>query len=79
MRIRGIAQARPRFGYNRVYILLRREGWRVNLKRVRRLYRLEGLQLRLRVRKRRHRALPRGTVPPATGPQQRWSMDLVHD
>jgi transposase InsO family protein len=46
MRIREIAQARPRFGHHRVYVMLRREGWRVNLKRVRRLYRLEGLQVR---------------------------------
>ena len=79
MRIGEIAHSRPRFGYNRVYILLRREGWRVNLKRVRRLYRLEGLQVRLRVRKHRHRALHRGPVPPPTGLQQRWSMDFVHD
>lgn len=79
MRIREIAEARPRFGYQRVYVMLRREGWRVNLKRVRRLYRLEGLQVRLRVRKRRHRALHRGPVPVATGLQQRWSMDFVHD
>ena len=79
MRIREIAQARPRFGYHRVYILLRREGWRVNLKRVRRWYRLEGLQVRLRVRKQRHRALHRGAVPAPTGLQQRWSMDFVHD
>jgi putative transposase len=79
LRIREIAEARPRFGYNRVYILLRREGWRVNLKRVRRLYRLEGLQVRLRVRKRRHRALHRGPVPAAAGLQQRWSMEFVHD
>ena len=79
MRIRELALARPRFGYNRIHILLRREGWRVNLKRVRRLYRLEGLQVRLRVRKRRHRALHRGPVPFPTGLSQRWSMDVVHD
>jgi putative transposase len=59
--------------------MLRREGWRVNLKRVRRLYRLEGLQVRLRVRKRRHQSLHRGAVPASTGPRQRWSMDFVHD
>ena len=35
--------ARLRFGYQRIHILLRREGWRVNKKRVRRLYRLDGL------------------------------------
>src|SRR5688572_26776390 len=42
MRIRELAHARPRFGYLRIWVLLRREGWRVNKKRVRRLYRLEG-------------------------------------
>jgi putative transposase len=71
LRIRELAVARPRFGYNRIYIMLRREGWRVNLKRVRRLYRLEGLQVRLRVRKRRHQSLHRGAVPASTGPRQR--------
>lgn len=63
MRIRELAMARPRFGYNRIHTLLRREGWRVNKKRVRRLYRLEGLQLRMRVRRRKHMALHRGAVP----------------
>ena len=43
MRIREIAQARPRFGYVRIWIMLRREGWRDNKKRVHQLYRLEGL------------------------------------
>ena len=50
MRIRDLAHARPRFGYQRITVLLRREGWPVNRKRVRRLYRLQGLQLRMRVR-----------------------------
>ena len=54
LRIRELAHARPRFGYLRIWVLLRREGWRVNRKRVRRLYRLEGLQLRMRVRRRKH-------------------------
>lgn len=62
MRIRDLAHARPRFGYLRVWVLLRREGWAVNEKRVRRLYRLEGLQLRMRVRRRKHQALHRGAV-----------------
>jgi putative transposase len=48
MRIRDIANDRPRFGYIRIHALLRREGWVVNLKRVHRLYRLEGLQVRMR-------------------------------
>ena len=40
-----MAATRVRYGYRRVHVLLRREGWHVNMKRVRRLYRLEGLQL----------------------------------
>jgi putative transposase len=79
MRIRELAMARPRFGYNRIHILLRREGWRVNKKRVRRLYRLEGLQVRMRVRRRKHMALHRGPAPAPTGAVQRWSADFVHD
>ena len=74
-----MAHARPRFGYLRIHVLLRREGWTVNTKRVRRLYRLEGLQVRLRVRRRKHMALHRGPAPLAQGPQERWSMDFVHD
>ena len=45
-RIRDIAMSRPRFGYLRVLVMLQREGWAVGKKRVYRLYRLEGLQLR---------------------------------
>ena len=60
-------------------MLLRREGWLVNRKRVRRLYRPEGLQLRMRVRRRKHIALHRGPAPTPSGPTERWSMDFVHD
>ena len=60
-------------------MLLRREGWLVNRKRVRRLYRLDGLQLRMRVRRRKHMALHRGPAPMPNGPRERWSMDFVHD
>jgi putative transposase len=79
LRIRELAHARPRFGFLRIWVLLRREGWLVNKKRVRRLYRLEGLQLRMRVRRRKHIALHRGPAPMPTGPTERWSMDFVHD
>jgi putative transposase len=78
-RIRELALSRPRFGYLRIYVLLRREGWPVNRKRVHRLYRLEGLQLRMRVRRRKHMCLHRGVVPKAQGPLERLSMDFVHD
>ena len=79
IRIRDLAHARPRFGYLRIWVLLRREGWLVNRKRVRRLYRLDGLQLRMRVRRRKHIALHRGPAPTPAGPTERWSMDVVHD
>jgi putative transposase len=78
LRIRDLAHAQPRFGYQRFWVLLRREGWLVNRKRVRRLYRLEGLQLRMRVRRWKHIALHRGRAPIPTGPTERWSMDFVH-
>jgi putative transposase len=79
MRIRDIAHQRPRFGYQRIHVMLRREGWLVNKKRVRRLYRLEGLQLRMRIRRRKHMCLHRGVVPQAQRTHERWSMDFVHD
>ena len=79
IRIRDLAHARPRFGYLRIWVLLRREGWAVNRKRVRRLYPLAGLQLRMRVRRRKHIALHRGPAPVPVGPTERWSMDFVHD
>ena len=62
-----------------IWVLLRREGWLVNRKRVRRLNRLESLQLRMRVRRREHIALHRGPAPVPSGPTERWSMDFVHD
>ena len=79
LRIRELAMARPRFGFNRICVLMRREGWPVNLKRVRWRYRLEGLQLRQRVRRREHPALHRGPAPVSAGPALRWIMDFVHD
>jgi len=78
MRIRDIAMSRPRFGYERIHILLRREGWHVNLKRVHRLYCLETLQVRMRVRRHKRLSLHRA-APKATCVDQRWSMDFVHD
>ncbi len=79
LRIREIEHARPRFGYPRIHVMLRREGWRVNRKRVYRWYRLEGLQLRVRMRRRKHMYVHRGAAPRATRTNERWSMDFVHD
>lgn len=53
IRLRDLAGARVRYGYRRLHILLAREGWHVNHKRVFRLYRQEGLSLRLKARKKR--------------------------
>ena len=77
-RLREVAAVRVRCGYRRVPVLLRREGWQVNAKRVWRLYREEGLTMRT---KGRNKLASRARVPPpvATAPQERWSMDFVHD
>ena len=48
-----LALRRPRYGYRRITVLLRRKGWRVNVKRVHRLWKAEGLQIRKKSRKRR--------------------------
>lgn len=77
-RLRELAQARPRFGYRRLYVLLRREGWRINHKCVYRLYREEGLSMRTRRRKKRVSHL-RVIAPVPTVADERWSMDFVTD
>ena len=79
IRIRDLAHCRPRFGYLRIWVLLWREGWVVNCKRVRQLYRLDAFQLRMRVRRREPIAVHRGPAPIPDGSTERWSMDFVHD
>lgn len=76
LRIRELAASRVRYGYLRLHLLLRREGWHVNHKRVYRLYKLEGLELRLKSRKKRVSQV-RVVPPPAQAPQERWSMDFM--
>jgi putative transposase len=78
IRLRDLAAARVRYGYRRLHVLLRREGWRVNHKRVYRLYREEGLAIRVR-RKKKRAAATRVTPVPAQRPQERWSMDFLAD
>lgn len=78
-RIRAIAAVRVRYGYRRVHhvhTLLCREGWQVNVKRVYRLYRLDGLCLRVKARKQRLSA-PRAVPLPPQGPNEQWSMDFM--
>jgi putative transposase len=78
LRLRDLAQSRVRYGYRRLHVLLQREGWQVNHKRVYRLYHLEGLSLRLKTRKKRVNGL-RGPKPVATQPNECWSRDFMAD
>jgi putative transposase len=77
-RMRELAEERRRFGYRRLYVMLRREGERVNHKRIQRLYRLEGLSLRTKKRKKRCSHL-RVVPPPPVRLNERWSVDFVSD
>ncbi len=77
-RLRELAQERRRFGYRRLTVLLRREGWTVNHKRVYRMYREEGLGVRRRKRK-RIGAVERQPLARPTQPNERWSMDFISD
>ena len=79
MRLQELAAARVRYGYRRLHVLLRREGWPVNAKRVHRLYREEGLVIRTKLpkrkRARRHRE-GRATLGAAN---EAWAMDFLSD
>lgn len=74
--LRELAGGRVRYGYRRLTVLLRREGWDVNAKRIYRLYTEEGPILRTKKRKERaqRQRVPQGA---ALRPNQRWSMDFV--
>ena len=67
-----------RYGYQRLHVLLRREGFCLNHKKTYRLYREEALQVRQRKRRRRA-AVGRRPIPVPNKANQRWSMDFVHD
>jgi putative transposase len=78
-RIKEICETRVRYGYRRVHVLLKREGWTVNVKRVYRLYNELGLQLRNKTPKRRVKAKLRDDRKEATQVNETWAMDFVHD
>ena len=78
-RIKEIASIRVRYGYKRIHVLLRREGWNVNHKRVYRLYCEEGLNLRRKRPNRHISAAARVGQPLAQCPDEFWSMDFVSD
>lgn len=77
-RIKALAAERPRFGYTRLHILLKREGVKVNHKKLRRIYREEGLRVRRMKRKRVCQNREHNPVT-AIQPNQVWAMDFVHD
>ncbi len=70
---------RVRYGYRRICVLLRREGWTVNYKRVYRIYCEEGLNLRRKRPRRRVSAAHRAERTKATAVNECWSMDFVSD
>jgi putative transposase len=78
-RIKEIAWTRIRYGYKRIALLLRREGWQVNHKRVRRIYREENLTIRTKTPKRRRAVVVREERFVPTAPNQSWAMDFMHD
>ena len=77
-RLRELAAIKRRYGYRRLHVLLRREGFVVNRKRVQRLYREAGLTVRRRKRK-RIGLVERQPLPEPTAPNISWSMDFVAD
>jgi len=78
MRLKELAYARPRYGYRRLTVLLQRDGWPVNHKRVYRIYEEEALLVRTKRRKKRT-AERRLRPLPATEPGEHWSIDFVSD
>jgi len=78
--LRAFAVERPRWGWRRAYKQLRREGHRVNKKRIQRLWRAEGLQVPYRKRKKPHRGIgaPVGPMCPIR-PNVLWALDFQFD
>lgn len=76
-RLRELAAEYPRWGVPRLHWRLERDGWLVNYKRVERVYRLEGLAVRRRGRKRL--AVPRVPCPVVDRPNETWGIDFVSD
>jgi putative transposase len=78
-RIIELSEAHPRYGYRRIGALLRREGQRVNTKRVQRIRRQEGLQVRKKQRATRRVGISTATRQRAQRANQVWSWDIIHD
>lgn len=79
IRIKDLAAARVRYGYKRICLLLNREGWHVNHKRVYRLYREEGLGIRAKPPRRRRTARYREGRSEIEAVNDVWATDFVSD
>ncbi|WP_269538018.1 IS3 family transposase [Cerasicoccus fimbriatus] len=78
LRILDLASVRVRYGYRRLTVLLKREGWQVGPKRVYRIYKAEGLDLKRKKCKKRGSRV-RAPLAQADASGQRWSMDFITD
>jgi transposase InsO family protein len=76
-----LVRQHPRFGYRRIWALLRREGWRVNRKRVHRLWRQQGLKVPRRQRKKRRLGSSANSCVrrPVEHKDHVWAWDFLHD
>ena len=76
LKIKDIAERRRRFGYRRIFTLLKREGIKMNQKKFRRIYFEQKLSLKIR-KGRKIRSMPRSPIEVPVKSNQRWSMDFV--
>ena len=79
LRIRQLAQKHKRYGYRRIWALLRREGQQVNLKRVKRIWKKEGLQVRKKQKRKRKPGVQVLIPEKAKSQNHVWTVDFVHD
>ncbi len=79
LRLKELAVARVRYAYRRLHVLLRREDWPINAKRVYRLYNEEGLSIRPKTPRRRRSTRYRAGRPASERPNDCWAMDFMSD
>lgn len=78
-RTREIAQVRVKYGFRRIHVLLRREGWKHSRGKTYRLYTEERLQLRSKLPKRRKMVVQRNQRMQPAAPDDAWTMNFVAD
>ena len=79
LRLKELAAVRVRYGYRRLHVLLRREGWFINAKRIYRLYKEEGLVIRQKTPRRKRSCRYRGERAEISAPNETWAMDFMSD